>query len=443
MVAIQNPSPLTKGSLQILDAYYDIRHAYNSIGTTYFIAGYSGSDPVTIQNLAVQQTGVVYGAGDGSVQLINYQTEKQTSAVSGFSASDLSSSVFAAQNLQYYIAASQQVHAFTVIDQTSGGGSFPLNVSDIYKVSVNPSGTVAIGFVQNSNDVYSLVRLTSQQQQQLKGGPSTWQTLYPGVTVQDCEPQNLPIYCAVKVNDPNGLFDRPIRTVFSSDGSTAYVVNCGPECGGTQAGIVTIPLTASILNVGVAGPSAINLVPASVIQTPGGATDALQNGSVLYVAGQQLQTSGANAGLFAGNLTVVNLANNTIEGTYSISDGNHTKLILGDNNTLWIGSQSCEEGVRFAESQAGNTSIPLGCLTEFNTASNKVIGIDTYKGDLTGVTSIEGLNKVYVAEGGQVHIYNTNTATLTERDNSNVTITGTAYDVAYMDASDDGDNANY
>jgi hypothetical protein len=444
MVAIQNPSPITKGSLQILDAYYDIRHAYNNINTTYFVAGYSGADPpATIQNLAVQQTGVVAGV-DGSLQLINYQSEKQTSAVSGFSSSTQVSSVFAAQNLNYYVAAEQQVHAFTVVDQTSGGGSFPLNVSDIYRVSVNPSGTVALGFVQNSNDVYSIVRLTSQQQQQLKAGPSTWPTLYPGVTVQDCEPQNLPIYCAVKVNDPNGLFDRPIRTVFSSDGSTAYVVNCGPECGGTQAGIVTIPLTASSLNVGVSAPSAINLVPASVIATPGGATDALQNGSVLYVAGQQLQTSGPYTGLFTGNLTVVNLANNTIAGgPYSISDGNHTKMILGDDNTLWIGSQNCEEGVRFAESQAGNTSVSLGCLTEFNTSNNSVIGIDTYKGDLTGVTSIEGLEKVYVAEGGQVHIYNTNTSTLTERDNSNVTVTGTAYDVAYMDAADDGDNANY
>jgi hypothetical protein len=440
LVAIQNPSPLSKGSLQILDAYYDIRHAYNNIATTYFISGYSGSDPVTIQNFPVQQTGVVYGTGDGSLQLINYQTEAQSSAVKGFSANNLSSSIFASQNLNYYVAANQQVHQFSVLDETGGGGFFPMSVSDVFKVSLNASGTVAIGFVQNSNVVYSLVRLTSGQQQQLKGGPSTWASLYPGVQVQDCEPQNLPIYCAVKVNDPNNLFDRPMRTIFSSDGSTAYIVNCGPECGGVQAGIVTVPLTGSTINPGVTGPDAINLVPTAVVATPGGATDALQNGNLLYVAGQQLQASGSNAGLFAGNLTVVNLSTNTVQGTYSISDGSHTKMILADDNTLWIGSQSCEEGVRYAESQGGNTSVALGCLTMFNTSTNKVT-IDTYKGDLTGVTDIQGLEKVYVAEGGQVHIYNTTDGS--ERDNTNVTVTGTAYDVAYMDATTDGDDANY
>ncbi len=28
------------------------------------------------------------------------------------------------------------------------------------------------------------------------------------------------------------VFDRPVKAVFSADGSTAYVLNCGPECGG-------------------------------------------------------------------------------------------------------------------------------------------------------------------------------------------------------------------
>jgi len=455
LVAIQNPSPASKGALEIMDAYYDIRHAYNNINTTYTISGFSGADPVTIQNFAAQQTGVVYGEGDGSLSLINYATEKESSTVTGFGGSNASSSIFASQNLEYYAAASQQVHAFTILDQTLNT-AFPLNVTDIYRVSINPSGTVALGFVQNSNAVYSLVHLTSAQQQQLKGGPSTWPTLLssinPNETVQDCEPANLPVYCAIKLYDPNQVFDRPIRTIFSSDGSTAYIVNCGPECGGQQAGIVSIPLTGSTVNQNVTGPSAINLTPnATVIAVPGGATDALQNGTTLYVAGQQLQTTGPYAGLFAGNLSVVNLTTGAVQGPFSISDGTHTKMILGDDNTLWIGAQGCEEGVRYAESQGGNSSVALGCLTLFNTASvsQGSVAIDTYKGDLTGITSIAGLHKMYVAEGGQVHIYNTpgvvtsGVLTITERDNTNVTVTGTAYDVAYMDATSDGDDANY
>ncbi len=38
----------------------------------------------------------------------------------------------------------------------------------------------------------------------------------------------------VATNPPTTFFDRPVWAVFSSDGSTAYVMNCGPECGGTE-----------------------------------------------------------------------------------------------------------------------------------------------------------------------------------------------------------------
>ena len=77
----------------------------------------------------------------------------------------------------------------------------------------------------------------------------------------------------------------------------------------------------------------------------------------------------------------------------------------------------------------------------FNTSTNSVTMIDSYKGDATGIASVLTLHKVYTAEGGQVYIYNTtNGASL---DNSQVTVVGTAYDVAYMDAASDVDNTTY
>ena len=442
LVAIQNPSPLSKGSLQILDAFYDIRHAYNNINKIFTISGYSGADPSQVQNFAEQQTGVVYGSGDGTLETVNYATEAFGSTISGLSG--LSSSVYASRNLEYVIAANQQVHALTIVDST-GVGSFPLNVPGVYRTSINPGATIALGFVQNSNAVYSVVHLTAAQSLALKSGPSTWPSLvtnYPGATVQDCEPQNFPVYCAVQIADPNGVFDRPSKAIFSADGSTAYILNCGPECGGTTAGVVAVPIPATAFNSGVAGPTAIGLTaPSSATAIPGGVTDALQNSTQLYLSGQQLQSDGFQAGF----LTVLNLATNKIAGTYSISDGTHTKMVLDTTTaspavtTLWIGSQSCEEGERFHKSQSGST-VALGCLSLFNTSTNTVT-VDSYKGDLTGLTDVEGLNKVYVAEGGQVHIYNAPDGS--ERDNSNVTVTGTASDVAYMDASTDGDDANY
>ena len=140
-----------------------------------------------------------------------------------------------------------------------------------------------------------------------------------------------------------------------------------------------------------------------------------------------------------GILTVLNTPANTIAGTYSISDGVHNRMVFADDNTLWIGSSQCDQGVRYQQSQTG-ANIQFGCITMFNTSTGAVT-IDSYQGDGTGIAAIEGLHKVYTTEGGQIYIYSTtNMAAL---DNSNVTIAGTAIDCAYMDATTDDDNTIY
>ena len=235
--------------------------------------------------------------------------------------------------------------------------------------------------------------------------------------------------------DPKGAFDRPTKGIFSADGQSIYVLNCGPECGGTQAGMVTIPISSAVLNTNSGGPAGLNLSAGPVLPVPGGATNALQDGTTLYVAGQQLQPDG----LLAGNLSVVNLGASTVSGQYAISDGTHNKMSLADDNTLWIGSQRCQNGERFAKNNAGQ-NVQFGCLTMFNTSTNAVT-VDRYIGDLTGIADVEGLHKIYVGEGGQVHIYST--TDFSELDNTNVTVTGTVSDVAYMDGSSDGNNTTY
>jgi hypothetical protein len=76
-----------------------------------------------------------------------------------------------------------------------------------------------------------------------------------------------------------------------------------------------------------------------------------------------------------------------------------------------------------------------------NTTNNTVTLLEPYLGDLTGMTDVEGLHKIYVAQGGQVYIYSTTDGSAI--DNQYVTVTGTAYDVAYMDATTDADNTVY
>jgi hypothetical protein len=155
----------------------------------------------------------------------------------------------------------------------------------------------------------------------------------------------------------------------------------------------------------------------------------------MYVYGQKYN---ASSGLFGGNLTLVDLTSSTAGSPISVSDGapgQRTRMILADDDTLWIGAMRCNQGVRAATGQ------PYGCLTMFNTSSNTVTMLEPFQGDLTGIAAVTGLHKVYIAEGGQVYIYKTTDGSAI--DNFYVTVTGTAYDVAYMDAITDGNNTVY
>lgn len=440
MVAIQNPSPLAQGALQFDDAYYDIRHSFDNKVPLYTIGGFAGKLPITIQNLPEQQLGAVYSEGDGTLALINYAREKQAGAAVGISGQ--SSSIFITRDGRYVYAANQTSHLLTVADQATHAVT-SLSLPGVFRISVNASGTIVLAFIQNSDQVYSVVQLNTAQQQAAIGNPNYNPGLPGSQPAEDCEPQSLPVYCVFPVGDlahnaGTASFDRPVKAVFSPDGTTAYVLDCGPECGGSAAGLTTIPITAAAINVNTKGAAGIALQAQSNISTAGGATNAVFGTNTLYVAGQQLQPDG----LLAGNLTVVNTSNNQATGQYSISDGTHNKMLMGDDNSLWIGSQNCQAGERYKLSQtSGGAATPFGCLTLFNIATNKVIMVNAYKGDATGIAAVTGLHKVYTAEGGQVYIYNTMDGT--ERDNSNVTVNGTAYDVAYMDAPSDSDNTTY
>ena len=450
LIAEQNPSQLASGSLPFMDAYYDIRHAYNASSGQFAIGGYSGKLPLTIQNMPEQQTGAVYGEGDGSLSLISYAQEKVVTSVTppgGLSSGTQNgpyNGIFISRDLGYIYAANPASHVISVLNRNNGG-TFTLNLPNAYGVSVNPGGTIALVFIENANQasshtvnvdppdsfaVYSIVQLTQAQQYAAANNPN-----YLGA--QDCEPQKLPNWCVFPVSTgPSATFDHPIKAIFSPDGTTAYVIDCGPECGGTTAGLTTIPITASSINSGSTGASGIALVAQSNIAIPNGATNGIFSGNTLYIAGQQYQ---ASSGLFAGYLTILNTPANTITGTYSISDGLHTRMVFADDNTLWIGSSQCNQGPRYQQAQAG-ADVQFGCITMFNTSTNTAT-IGPYHGDGTGIADVEGLAKVYTTEGGQIYIYST--ANMAALDNSNVTIAGTAIDCAYMDAGTDDDNTIY
>jgi hypothetical protein len=461
MIAVQNPGVLSKGALSIVDAYYDERSGYNGTPPSFSIAGFGGALPISIQNMPEEQIGGVYSSGDGSFALISYAQEKQASSVSGLAGA--SSSIFVTRNQQYVFAANQQSHVLTI--SNPGGGAISLGLPGVYRVSVNPGGTAAVAFVQNSNFLYYPRQLTAQQTLAYSGGPTTW----PKAAV-DCEPQNAPTWCLLQAQSPDSVdatgnftgapitFDRPIKAVFSADGSTAYVLNCGPECGGTTASYSIFPVAPVIFTLGQSsgllpcnsgGTCSNGATPMTTVAIPGGASNALIDSSTMYVVGQcpeleasfgTCQSAASSQTLFGGNLTVVNLTNNSVSAYTPISDGTPggvSRMIEADDNTLWIGMTQCTNGIRAATGAAGG----YGCLTMYNTANNAVQLIEPYIGDATGIAAVTGLHKIYTAEGGQVYIYSTTSGT--SLDNQYVTVTGTAWDVAYMDAVSDANNTVY
>lgn len=443
LIAIQNPSAFSRGALQFVDAYYDIRDGFNGKPASFSISGYSGALPASIQNMPEEQLGAIYGAGDGSFTTVSYAKETTNSSTAGLNGT--SSSIFITRNQSYVFAASQASHVLTVVDSVAGS-SYPLSLPGVYRVSVNPGGSMALAFVENSNYAYYPVKLSAAQTQNYSGGPTTWPK-----AAQDCEPQNAPGWCLIQAQSPDNLdatgnyygaplvFDRPVKAVFSTDGGTAYVLNCGPECGGVKSSVSVLPVSPMIFLIGQPSgklPTTAQLATAT-IPVPGGASNALVDSSTMYVVGQQPQQVNGQT-LFAGNLTVFNLTNNTAGTAIPISDGlpgGPSRMIEADNNTLWIAMTKCNNGVRAA------TGLPYGCLTMFNTSTNTVTTLEPYLGDATGIAAVTGLNKIYTAEGGQVYIYTTTDGIAL--DNQYVTVTGTAFDVAYMDATTDANNTVY
>lgn len=450
MVAISQAS-LLGGGLEVLDAKRDIRSNVYVANSTTMISAYS-SNAKSIINYPEQMRGYVYSS-DGAINTINYSTE----AAAGTTASTTGalSSYFVSQDVYSVLTAVESSGLFVMnqpstasATSTSVMATYSFPVPSVYKVVANPSHSVILLMLRNSNNVYRVLQLNNSSN-------TSSGTQAPPADALTCMPVNNPLYCIVPVNAPDGsnggvpapIFHRPYDAYFSPDGSQVYFLNCGRECGGTAAtgddvaGVSFVNLNQ--LRIDYYPTSGSSVVPvSSFTAVPGGATAAISDGNTLYVAGQSLQTDG----LFGGNLSVIPLSTKAISSTYSISDGTHTKMLFADNNTLWIGSSNCASGERAAHNQNYN------CLTRYD-ITNKAAAIvpnvtpggtttvpypnenldKYYYGSLTGLCWVENLNKVYTAYGGQVHAFNT--ADGSEIDNTNITVQGTANDVAYMDAS--------
>ena len=230
---------------------------------------------------------------------------------------------------------------------------------------------------------------------------------------------------------PAGALSRPVAAFFSADSSTAYILNCGAECGGTASASVTeinaISSSCSPLNcpaTPVTGylPS-IHQGSATVVKqwTVSGARRGLIDltANNLYVAGSAttLTDTGGN-NVQDGYFTTINLAAGTASAPIRI--GNGAKLLIRSiGSNFWVSSINC--GVQ-------------SCITIVNpasTASPATLLANPY-GNGTGVSLQTNSGEVYTIEGGQLYIY-TQSGTRIIPSTYSTDIKGQGYDVLYID----------
>lgn len=193
-------------------------------------------------------------------------------------------------------------------------------------------------------------------------------------------------------------FAAPVNAFFSSDNTTAYVINCGPECGSTAA-------PPSVMKFDMASRTVTATVPV------GGASVGLLKNTTLYVAGYP----GGSTGTF--DVVDVSAMTRTTANPIAIGDGSHTTMAISNNNKLYIGAVTC-----------ANTTV--GCLSIVDLGKTALDTISQPLGGVTSLQSIPNRNTMYVVEGGILLIYDTATGQL---QSTQISFVGTLYGVVQID----------
>jgi hypothetical protein len=380
----------------------------------------AGNSPNLMAITAARNMVAAFDSSTNTVYAISTATEKSIGQV--HLPGPTSSMVLPTSNpLGYAAVSSANIPGYPVLGALevmnfSSGALTTIAVSNAQTAVANNTGSQVLVF---SNDSDSIALLNPAN-----AIPPLDMSCFPSLNPNP--PQNPPVCTII-----NG-FDRPVFAIVS--GSTAYILNCGAECGGTQASIQTLNL--STLAVGPAIP--VN-----------GATWAYLSGNNLYVAGTGTPTgplcssltnsvNKPTAATYCGTLDIVNI--NTMTDPYfnnpgaeiAIPDGYHDRMDMSSNGQLFVGSRIC--------TNIGNVNNPSGevrgCLAILNTNTGAVV-IPPDNGDVTGLQSFTSREVEYVAEDGDLRVYDTLTNTLLINQDylplGTIPVVGYAYDVKAID----------
>lgn len=207
----------------------------------------------------------------------------------------------------------------------------------------------------------------------------------------------------------SGAFDRPVFAAFNGSGTTAYILNCGQQCGGTGVPAClnfTACTTIAALDLTQSPPAIASSVP-----VPAATIGALQGNSLFVVGTPAAAADNACAGISTaapscGRLTVINIATMTATTPVVVTDGYHNRLSLTPDGQLFIGSRDCSNvNITGGEER--------GCLMIVNSTSGTVtnanIIVPPDNGDVTGIEPVPNRTVVYLCEGGRLRIYDTTT----------------------------------
>jgi len=355
------------GNLQIVDtandttAFYSSSYTYTQ--TTNQIADLSVNIPVGVSAtlLARSPSGAITAAYDPAnltVEFVDNTTQTATSSVTVPAWTGML--LFSTDSTKLY-APTGNSNAIQVIDVVNFVISTTYTVPSVRWIALNPAGTMLLAFADNSDSMW-LINL---------GASTITPVEIPG-------------------------FSRPVNAFFSSDGNTAYVLNCGSQCGGTAPPSV----------------AQFNMTSQAITATVqvGGATVGLLNSNNLYVAGY---AGGAN-----GTLDVVDISSmtRTTANSILINDGQQWKMAL-NNNKLYIGAKTCSNTV-------------TGCLSVVNLTTQTADAPLPPNGPVTGILSIPNRTTMYVIQGGMLYIYDTTTDQLQK---TQLAFRGALYDLVQID----------
>ena len=380
-------SSSTSGTIQIIDTTND-----NVSGTTIS----AGTNPGWLALSPARNVTMVYDSGDNEVSVINNKDETTSGAIqlpgATISMVAQSDSVGYAAVPKANVGSSSPLGAVVKLNLSSFGITQTIAIPSVQRIVMNSAATKLLVFSDPSSTYSACSSSTSAF-----------------VTVIDisASPATATQVCG---------FDHAVWGVFSSDGSTAYIMNCGPECGGTTASVQ--PLTMSSLTVGTA-------VPVSA------ATVGLLNGSTLYVAGSPNATQGALQGVLSV-LAVGSSGTPVVSSTVAIGDGYHTQMVLASNNKLFIGVAGSATGTQMC---TNTTNTSTGCLTVVNTGTNPMaVSVDAggnSNGGVTGMAALSNRAVVYVVKNQQLQTFDTTSSSATAA--STLNITGQSVDVKVVE----------